>query len=88
MDRPPKRSHSRVPLKGLAKRFLFAVVDTGRRRQEPQPSLSPGHRMVGGQRLDHLLAGAAGKRFAGVAHDLEPVWHVVDALGDVLADSP
>ncbi len=42
--------------------------------------------MVGGRGLDHLLAGTAGERLADVTHDLEPAWHVVEALGDVLAD--
>ncbi len=54
--------------------------------QEPRTGPPAGHRMVGGRRLDHQLASAAGERLAHVAHDLEPAWHIVEALGHVLAD--
>jgi hypothetical protein len=45
-----------------------------------------GNGVVGRGRLHHLLAGTAGEGLAHVAHDLEATRHIVEALGDVLAD--
>jgi hypothetical protein len=42
--------------------------------------------MIGCRRLDHRVAGSAGELVADMTDDFEAAGHIVERLGDVLAD--